>query len=57
MIDLMQADRSLRAYEKTPALYSVVTDRGLVLGVNLDWIAANRLTMAHYFNSKMVRTN
>jgi hypothetical protein len=57
MIDLMQADRTLRKTESTPGIYKVISDDKTVLGNNLNWNEAAKIVFNLHFCAQMIRTN
>jgi hypothetical protein len=57
MVDMAQADRTLRCKQARPSgLYTVRKLDGTVLGTELSWSDAFRLTMKNYDEAQMVRT-
>ena len=57
MVDMAQADRTLRSKQDRPSgVYTVRKQDGTVLGSELSWSDAFRLTMKNYDEAHMVRT-
>lgn len=48
MIDLAQADRSLRQSQKEAGLYNVVITDGSIIASNLDWHTAYKIVIGNF---------
>lgn len=57
MIDLAQADRTMRKVDLTPGQYIVKHDDNTLLGVNLTWAQAYKIVCEEDFCAQMIRTN
>jgi hypothetical protein len=57
MIDLAQADRTMRKTESTFGIYKVIHDDKTVIGNNLTWNEAAKIVCNLHFCAQMVRTN
>ena len=57
MIDLAQADRTMRKTESTPGIYKVIHDDKTVIGNNLTWNEAAKIVCNLHFCAQMIRTN
>lgn len=57
MIDLAQADRTMRKTELPAGQYIVVHDDNTMLGANLTWAQAYKIVCESDFCSRMIRIN
>ena len=57
MIDLAQADHTMRKTESTNGIYKVISDDKTVLGINLTWNQAAKIVCNLQFCAQMIRTN
>jgi hypothetical protein len=57
MIDLAQADRTMRKTELPAGQYIVVHDDNTMLGANLTWAQAYKIVCESDFCARMIRTN
>lgn len=57
MIDLAQADSSMRRTESESGLYIVVHDDKTLLGINLTWEQAAKIISDNNLSARMIRIN
>lgn len=57
MIDLAQADSSMRRAESVSGLYIVVHEDKTLLGINLTWEQAVKIVSDNNLLARMIRTN
>jgi hypothetical protein len=57
MIDLAQADRTMRKTELPAGQYIVKHDDNTLLGINLTWAQAYKIVCESDFCAQMIRTN